>query len=46
MDDRGAAIVAGIYRFTLGLVSPALESTREDGDRIPKPDAFVVKLDR
>jgi Beta-propeller repeat len=46
VDDKGAAIVVGIYRFTLAIVSPALESARADGDRIPKPDAFVIKLDR
>lgn len=46
IDDHGAALVAGIYRFTLDLVAPALESVRAEGDRIPKPDAFVVKLDR
>jgi len=46
IDDKGAAIVVGIYRFTLDLVSPALESVRAEGDRIPKPDAFVVKLER
>ena len=46
VDDKGSAIVVGIYRFTLGVVSPALESVRAEGDRIPKPDAFVIKLDR
>jgi hypothetical protein len=52
IDDKGAAIVVGIFRFTLelggtGAASPApLESVRADGDRIPKPDAFVIKLDR
>lgn len=46
IDDKGCAIVAGIYRFTLGIVSPPLESVRAEGDRIPKPDAFVLKLDR
>jgi hypothetical protein len=46
IDDHGAAIVVGIFRFTLALVSPALESVRAEGDRIPKPDAFVIKLDR
>ncbi len=46
IDDQGAAIIVGIYRFTLDLLSPALESVRAEGDRIPKPDAFVIKLDR
>ncbi len=45
-DGAGATYVAGIYRFRLGIVSPALESTRAEGDRIPKPDTFVIKLDR
>ena len=46
LDDKGSALVVGIYRFTLDLVSPALESVRAEDDRIPKPDAFVIKLDR
>jgi hypothetical protein len=46
IDDRGAAVVIGIYRFRLDVASPALESVRAEGDRIPKPDAFVIKLDR
>ncbi|HEX3759499.1 MAG TPA: hypothetical protein VHW23_12370 [Kofleriaceae bacterium] len=46
IDDKGAAIVVGIYRFTLALTSPPLESVRAEGDRVPKPDAFVIKLDR
>jgi Beta-propeller repeat len=46
VDDKGCALVVGIYRFTLDLVSPALESVRAEDDRIPKPDAFVIKLDR
>jgi hypothetical protein len=47
IDDKGAAIVVGIYRFTLGLGAlPALESVRAPDDRIPKPDTFVIKLDR
>jgi hypothetical protein len=46
IDDKGCAIVVGIYRFTLALTSPPLESVRADGDRIPKPDAFIIKLDR
>jgi hypothetical protein len=46
IDEHGAAIVVGIYRFALALTSPPLESARAEGDRIPKPDAFVVKLDR
>ena len=46
VDDKGCAIVVGIYRFTLALTSPPLESVRAEGDRIPKPDAFVIKLAR
>ncbi len=46
IDDKGAACVAGIFRFKLDLASPALESTRADGDRIPKPDTFVATFDR
>jgi hypothetical protein len=45
VDDQGAAIVVGIFRFALDLVTPTLESVRAEGDRIPKPDAFVIKLD-
>jgi hypothetical protein len=46
LDDKGDAYVTGIFRFKLDLVDPPLDSTRADGDRIPKPDVFVVKLDR
>ena len=46
VDEHGAAIVVGIFRFTLALTSPPLESVRAETDRIPKPDAFVIKLDR
>ena len=46
LDDKGAAYVAGIYRFKLDGVSPAPESVRAQGDRVPKPDTFVLKLDR
>jgi len=46
VDDKGCAIVVGIYRFKLALTSPPLESVRAEGDRVPKPDAFVIKLDR
>lgn len=46
IDGDGAAIVVGIYRFTLALTAAPLESVRADGDRVPKPDAFVIKLDR
>jgi hypothetical protein len=46
MDDKGAAVLVGIYRFKLDLLTPPLESVRAEGDRIPKPDIYVVKLDR
>jgi hypothetical protein len=47
LDDKGAVFIAGIYRFTLAAGTlPALDSVRADGDRVPKPDAFVVKLAR
>lgn len=46
IDDKGEAIVVGLYRFKLDLTTPALESVRAENDRIPKPDTFVVKLDR
>ena len=46
IDDKGAAYVTGIFRFTLALGPAKLESVRDPTDRIPKPDVFVVKLAR
>lgn len=46
IDDKGNAYLAGLYRFTLDLGPKPLESVRAEGDRIPKPDTFVVKLER
>jgi len=46
VDDKGAAYVTGLYRFKLAVTSPALDSTRAEDDRIPKPDTFVIKLER
>jgi hypothetical protein len=46
LDDKGNPYVAGIFRFTLDVATPAIESARLPDDRIPKPDVFVVKLDR
>lgn len=46
IDDKGAALVTGLFRFQLAAVEPPLESVRAEGDRVPKPDTFVVKLDR
>ena len=46
VDDQGNPVVSGLYRFKLDLVGAPLDSTRTEGDRIPKPDVFVVKLSR
>lgn len=50
IDDKGNPVVVGLYRFSLALMEPALQSTRDDNDPVlskaPKPDAFVVKLSR
>ena len=46
IDDKGNIVVAGLYRFTLDVGPKPLESTRAEGDRIPKPDTFVLKLER
>ena len=46
IDEAGNAYVAGIYRFKLDLGTSSLDSARAEGDRIPKPDVFVVKLSR
>jgi hypothetical protein len=46
VDDKGAAYVAGLFRFQLAVVEPPLESARDESDRAPKADTFVLKLDR
>jgi len=46
IDDKGGIVLAGLYRFAFDAVQPALESVRAEGDRIPKPDTYVVRLDR
>lgn len=46
IDDKGNVYAAGLYRFTLDLGPKPLESVRAESDRIPKPDTFVVKLER
>jgi hypothetical protein len=46
VDATGAAYVIGLYRFQLAVVEPPLESVRGENDRAPKPDTFVIKLDR
>ncbi|MBS1124044.1 MAG: putative secreted protein [Deltaproteobacteria bacterium] len=48
IDDKGIATIAGLYRFTLtpdDRVKP-VESIRAPDDRIPKPDTFVLRIDR
>jgi hypothetical protein len=46
IDPKGNIIVTGLYRFALAAVTPALESVRAAEDPIPKPDTFVLRLDR
>jgi hypothetical protein len=46
IDEKGNVYATGLYRFRLDLGPTPLESVRADGDRIPKPDTFVVKLTR
>jgi len=46
IDPKGDIVVAGLYRFSLAAVTPALESMRSEDDRIPKPDTFVMRLGR
>jgi len=46
IDDKGGIVLAGLYRFAFDAVAPALESIRANGDRIPKPDTYVVRLER
>ncbi|MDQ3341332.1 MAG: SBBP repeat-containing protein [Myxococcota bacterium] len=46
IDDKGNVYAAGLYRFALDVGPKALESVRAEGDRIPKPDTFVLKLER
>lgn len=46
IDETGASTIAGIYRFKMEAGSTTLDSTRAEGDRIPKPDSFLLKLDR
>jgi hypothetical protein len=46
IDPKGGIVVTGLYRFSLAAVTPALESVRIETDRIPKPDTFVLRLDR
>lgn len=46
IDDKGTAFLTGIYRFKLTAGATTLQSARAEGDRIPKPDTFVLHLDR
>jgi hypothetical protein len=46
VDAAGNAYVTGTYEFGIDLVTPTLQSVRAEGDRIPKPDFFVIRLDR
>jgi hypothetical protein len=50
VDDKGDIYVSGLYRFALTLVEPAVKQQIDDKDPIlskaPKPDVFVVKLQR
>jgi hypothetical protein len=46
VDGKGRPVVAGVFRFTLDLVTPALESARAPNDKAPRTDAFVIGFDR
>jgi hypothetical protein len=50
LDDKGNVVVVGLFRFSLALMDPPLQSKVDDKDPVlskaPKPDAFVVKLSR
>ena len=46
VDDKGVSYAIGLFRFQLAAVEPPLESRYAEGDRAPKPDTYVVKLDR
>jgi hypothetical protein len=50
VDDKGAAYVTGLYRFKLALLDPPVEQKIDLNDPVlskaPKPDVFVVKLER
>ncbi len=46
LTKAGSAVVAGVFRFALPLTQPALQSTRVEGDKAPKPDVFVAAFDR
>jgi hypothetical protein len=50
LDDKGNAYVTGLYRFKLSLLDPPVEQKLDLKDPVlskaPKPDVFVVKLER
>jgi hypothetical protein len=50
VDDKGAVYVTGLYRFKLALLEPPIEQKIDQTDPVlskaPKPDVFVVKLER
>jgi hypothetical protein len=50
VDGKGDVYVSGLYRFALSLMEPAIKQVLDDKDPVlskaPKPDVFVVKLQR
>jgi hypothetical protein len=50
VDDKGSVYLTGLYRFKLSLVDPPIEQKIDLKDPVlskaPKPDVFVVKLER
>jgi len=46
LNKTGGAIVAGVFRFSLPIAQPPLQSSRNEGDKAPKPDAFIAAFDR
>ena len=46
LTKSGAAVVAGVFRFSLAITQPALQSARTEGDKAPKPDVFIAAFDR
>lgn len=46
IGDGGDPTVAGTFRFSLDVVSPPLQSVRDEADRIPKVDTFVMRFEK
>ncbi len=46
LNKSGGAVVAGVFRFSLPIAQPPLQSSRNEGDKAPKPDAFIAAFDR